>query len=298
MAYVRVQASADITIINMKNGSDLVSLPEVIRHNRELLVNPLFWTSRQLNALRCHFQHIDYVPVEDANIDQMTRQRTDDTPNPKRKKEMEEVELFSIATLPNQRIRLLSRLLLNERRADLFFAGGAVHQPSYIMFCCHVQTAQSPSQDFRPLVGYIDSLQIDSSRRRRLLPHPHPDKEKTNDVCQRVSDIKVARATPQEWTEDPYLLCVLISIAQFQERTQKGSQLTSQTSHLLVTNGQDKEFIHLYEGQFTTEFLRMLDEPTTARNPTNAPTINRRKIPYKPFETFVDRIQPKAQDTG
>lgn len=65
-------------------------------------------------------------------------------------------------------------------------------------------------------------------------------------------------------------------------------------ARLLVTNGHDKEFIHLYEGHFTTEFLRMLDEPMTARAPTNGPTINRRKIPYSPFETFVDRIQPKA----
>lgn len=65
-----------------------------------------------------------------------------------------------------------------------------------------------------------------------------------------------------------------------------------------MTHGQDEKFIHLYEGHFTTEFLRMLDEPMTARRPTNAPTINRRKIPYKPFETFVDRIQPQALDAG
>ncbi|KAJ5998595.1 hypothetical protein N7451_006405 [Penicillium sp. IBT 35674x] len=221
----------------MKNESDLVSLFEVIRQNRELLVNPLFWTSSQLNALRCRFQHMDYVPVEDADIDQITRQRTDDTPNPELKKEMEEVEMFSTTALPNKRIRFLLRLLLNERSifnkyqkgADLFFAGKAVHQPSYIMFCRRMQTAQSPSQNFRPLVGYMDYLQIDSSRRKRLMPHPHPDNDRTNDVCQRISDIRVARATPLEWTEDPYLLCVLISMAQFQERTLEGSQLARQT---------------------------------------------------------------------
>ncbi|KAJ5797607.1 uncharacterized protein N7503_006903 [Penicillium pulvis] len=162
------------------------------------------------------------------------------------------------------------------------------------MFCRRMQTAQSPSQDFRPLVGYIDYMQINSSRRKRLTPHPHPDKDRTNDVCQRISDIRVARATPQEWTEDPYLLCILISIAQFQKITKEGSQPASQKARLLVTNGQDKEFIHLYEGHFTTEFLKMLDEPMAARAPTNAPTINRRKIPYRPFETFVERIQPKA----
>lgn len=99
----------------MKNESGLVSLSEIIRHNRELLVNPLFWTSDQLNALRCRFQHIDYVPDEDADIDQITRQRTDDTPNPELEKEMEEVELFSTTVLPNKRIRFLLHLLLNER---------------------------------------------------------------------------------------------------------------------------------------------------------------------------------------
>lgn len=122
----------------------------------------------------------------------------------------------------------------NRKGADLFFAGKAVHQPSYMMFCRRMQTAQSPSQDVQPLVGYMDYLQIDSSRRKRLMPHPHPEKERKNDVCQRISDIKVARATPQEWTEDPYLLCVLISIAQFQERTQEDSQLASRTVCALV----------------------------------------------------------------
>lgn len=102
------------------------------------------------------------------------------------------------------------------------------------MFCRRMQAAQSISQDLRPLVGYIDYLQIDSSRRKRLTPHPHPDKKRTNDVCQRISDIKVARATPQEWTEDPYLLCILISIAQFQEHTQEGSQMASQKVCALV----------------------------------------------------------------
>lgn len=101
----------------MKNESYLVSVSEIVRHHRGLLVNPLFWTSRQLNALKCHFQLIDYASAEDADLVQIMRQRTGDTPNPNLKKEMEEVELFSTTALPNKRIRSLSRLLLNERSA-------------------------------------------------------------------------------------------------------------------------------------------------------------------------------------
>lgn len=60
-------------------------------------------------------------------------------------------------------------------------------------------------------------------------------------------------------------------------------------SRLLVTNASDSEFIHLYETQISSKILRMLDNPSTASS-AGWPTIQRRRIPFKPFETFMHRL--------
>lgn len=52
----------------------------------------------------------------------------------------------------------------------------------------------------------------------------------------------------------------------------------------------DCEFIHLYEAQIPSELLRMLENPTIATRCTDGSTITQRKIPFKPFKTFNERI--------
>jgi hypothetical protein len=61
-------------------------------------------------------------------------------------------------------------------------------------------------------------------------------------------------------------------------------------TRLLVASPMDQEFIYLYEAQITSDFLGMLDNPKTATIQTNFPTIERRQISFRPFETFEERI--------
>lgn len=63
-------------------------------------------------------------------------------------------------------------------------------------------------------------------------------------------------------------------------------------------NRDDYDFIHLYEAEFTSEFLRMLDKPMNATSRTNIPDISRRKIPFKPFEDFPERIRAEIFATN
>jgi hypothetical protein len=63
-------------------------------------------------------------------------------------------------------------------------------------------------------------------------------------------------------------------------------------------NRDDYDFIHLYEGQFTSQFLKMLDKPMTAMSCSNIPAIHRRKIPFKPYEDFQERIRAEVVSTN
>lgn len=57
-----------------------------------------------------------------------------------------------------------------------------------------------------------------------------------------------------------------------------------------MTKWPDCAFIYLYEAQFTPELLEAIDNPKTATTITNWPIITRKRIPFKPFHTFQQRL--------
>lgn len=57
-----------------------------------------------------------------------------------------------------------------------------------------------------------------------------------------------------------------------------------------MTNVKDKERILFYEAQITTELLDALRDPKTATTPLEWPVIRRKKISYKPYDTFAERL--------
>jgi hypothetical protein len=57
--------------------SDVILLAELI-HHRELLVKPLFWTSRHLEVMGCRFQHVYDAPLMEHTRDD---QRPSETPS-------------------------------------------------------------------------------------------------------------------------------------------------------------------------------------------------------------------------
>ncbi|KAJ5584427.1 uncharacterized protein N7459_004227 [Penicillium hispanicum] len=107
----------------------------------------------------------------------------------------------------------------------------------------------------------------------------------------RLHQIKVAQITPKNWAEDPYLVFILLSIAQVQERHRKLPQPPTHTSRLLVTKCGEREFMHLFEAEVTSELLDVLQNPTTTTRHINWPTIKHKRIPLKPLETFKERLR-------
>lgn len=192
-----------------------------------------------------------------------------------------------------------------------YFAGRPVHWPQHNVFYRYDQPDPSVREESIPAIGYLNYTNVSGPRWHKCQPRQHSRGDDSARL--RVSKEKHARVIPKEWTEDPYFVCVLLSLAQRQEYRLKppkpASYLVSvpclsncdrsprfvfpahiPQSRLLVVSPLDREFFHLYEAQITSNFLGMLDNPTTATMETNFPVIKHRKIPFEPFETFQERI--------
>lgn len=105
---------------------------------------------------------------------------------------------------------------------EFFVAGRPVHRPCYTVFHYRNQSNQLKSK-IPPLVGYLDYLDVTGFRAKKFR---HLGKRR-NTTSTRPHAQKLAQLTPREWTEDPYFICVLLSIAQLQRRVPKGPPASS-----------------------------------------------------------------------
>lgn len=98
-----------------------------------------------------------------------------------------------------------------------YFAGQAVHRPRCVTFCRRQQPAQPNYCTSQPLIGYLDYSNVDQCRREKLQPQQHPGGGH-NAAGHGLFRKKLYRITPKDWTYDPYLVCVMLSFGQLQER--------------------------------------------------------------------------------
>ncbi|RSL43125.1 hypothetical protein CEP53_011846 [Fusarium sp. AF-6] len=160
-------------------------------------------------------------------------------------------------------------------------------------------------QDALPIIGYLDYHTIISKRCQKLTPRPHPCKG-YNGPVQRLCQRKLSQVTPQTWSQDPYLVCTLLSMAQFLALKSRSAQrnvyvvrypiwLLLNSAHLsktrlLVTIKSDQEYVHLFEAEIPSKLLDLLDDPTLSMKHVCWPTIHHSKLPFQPYSTFQMRL--------
>ncbi|KAJ5115542.1 hypothetical protein N7526_011423 [Penicillium atrosanguineum] len=271
------------------------SLRDVILKHTSFLVNPLQWTSRHLDLVGCRFEDVtpspSHVPPSERSDprDNGAREIGSDAPG----------NAASLATnpFPIKKRRSLINILVNEKRVfacprkgpPFHFQGRPVHQPDYIVFprrennIDHIHTSSSP------LVGYLHYTSVNGDRRRLFEPCPGP-MGALNAVGANVCQKLLHRIIPKEWTEDPYLICLLLALAQSQERKSGFSSQIVFTSCILVTNVLDREHLLFYEADVTTEVLDGLKNPRDSARPIQWPRVRRKAIPYQPYNTFSSRL--------
>lgn len=69
-------------------------------------------------------------------------------------------------------------------------------------------------QQPEPIIGYY-LYDVDSARQKRLSA-PRAPCGLNNEAVERIYERRLSGITPEDWRNDPYLVCLLLSLAQFQ----------------------------------------------------------------------------------
>ncbi|KAM4064392.1 hypothetical protein HRG_012715 [Hirsutella rhossiliensis] len=282
------------------SASKSKSLNELVRHHGALCVNPLLWTSPLLDLLGCRFE------VNNA-WETVDRPSPDDEASFLEYKQIlhtlsyTEQDSYRLSTMraPLSKRCSVGRILVCEGGAfnrccdqsEFFFANRFIHRSDCDVFSPDERPYKHISRIPRLLVGYFHYTYVEGARRRLLRPPRRPGGG-PNFVGQSIFRKKLSKVTPKEWVQDPYLVCVLLSLAQRQARALVSPKPTAYASRLLVTTIEkpDCEFIYLYEAEFTCTLLEMLDKPTFATERVTWPTIKLKRISFKPYKDFQQRI--------
>ncbi|KAJ5917544.1 hypothetical protein N7466_011098 [Penicillium verhagenii] len=283
----------------MEAGLKPQPLAYLMRYHRELFVDPLFWTSRHLDLVGCRFKPLesrenirDIGDTREAQNNDDTRQWAEcDGLVPVPPPPPSAPERLANSCAPLVKLSALTHILEYEgspfeerceKGPRFYFAGQAIHRPNSVVFGHRKQANQS-------LIGYFDYTSATYGREDKFQAKSHPTCG-NNAPVGRLHQKRLAQIIPVNWEEDPYFVCILLSIAQLQERSPTTKKQTTHTSRLLVTKWPDCAFIYLYEAQFTSELLNAIENPQTATMHTNWPIITRKRIPFKPFDTFQQRL--------
>ncbi|OJJ94671.1 hypothetical protein ASPACDRAFT_128049 [Aspergillus aculeatus ATCC 16872] len=276
------------------------SFSDLIRHHTSYLVNPLQWTSRHLDLVECRFQDVATTPSENPpnhnsgkSSHQTSNQRSDAENLAKNWDPIHKrCSLFNILVKDTRLFAGLSK------GNPFYFQGRRVRRlPTYVMFI-YLERAIDTAENRTPTpVGYLQYNSIHGARRKLFEACPGPRGE-SNRVGGILCWKRMQQITLEEWTEDPYFVCPLLALAQFEEQRRDESSPVTFTSRLLVTEVADKEKIVLYEADIATELLDGLKDPKKANRPMNWPIVRRKQIPYQPYSTFPERITAELQTPG
>ncbi|KAK0736349.1 hypothetical protein B0T21DRAFT_366758 [Apiosordaria backusii] len=131
--------------------------------------------------------------------------------------------------------------------------------------------------------------------------------------------------TPNNRYEDPYLVALLIALAQKQAQGQRlgdrdrdnindddarhklfGGATNVSSQMLLVTSPGDTTWLHIYTSNISPEFLDKLDRPSRPSRPPPADTdtqsrlgmvISHRRLAFEPYGTLSQRLTAVVQQT-
>lgn len=268
--------------------SSATSLHTLSVQNPRFHIHPLFWTSYHTSIVNCTFQQVDNHDTKvyrnnpfDDTADDVKRLATDLGPRKK------SVWVQSMFRRPGSPITYISQSpyfsynkhIVHHTCADLS------------VFCIKKEKVVDYDD---PIIGYY-RYNLSKERRQMLCPSRAP-RGLTNNPVKRLYDIRFRRAVPKDWRQDPYLICLILSMAQLHQR--KGTVALSGDiqTRLLVTHISDSTHAYVYKADIPQELLECLDNPKRSMYDFSFPIIGWVKVPFVPYATFADRLQ--SQLTG
>ncbi|OJD11218.1 hypothetical protein ACJ73_09585 [Blastomyces percursus] len=147
-----------------------------------------------------------------------------------------------------------------------------------------------------PVAAYIDRVHIEKLRMDYAWARqPRRPSSPSRALCK----FRARRLKPPVPHRDPYIVAMLIAVAVNQRNAlpQKRSEdcldpSSTFLAQVLLTDGNDKENIHLFSTDIASSFLDKIDHPSLRPPPSVTPTIVIRHtlVPYRPLKTFRKRL--------
>ncbi|KAF5591543.1 uncharacterized protein FSUBG_10469 [Fusarium subglutinans] len=265
------------------------SLHRLCVENGRFQVHPLFWTSKHLQVLHCHFNHVDSALPSFALPPSPPLSPSSDTdPDPYLARL---VPMLIDGPFLRTKFAAFNRLMrahgiINASTRPYFVYNKLkLHVPE-----CEVFTLNDAYKlEVRPVVGNFHYDELVRMRKRALKPPRHPVPGSSNLPGKRLYERQLRELTPALWFEDPYLVCVMISLAQIQWKIRKGTG-NAYFVRLLVTSTSDTTHAHVFQADIPPKLLRALDNPTEDMDNLVWPAIRHIQVPFEPHASFSERV--------
>ncbi|KAF9767052.1 hypothetical protein IL306_000437 [Fusarium sp. DS 682] len=267
-------------------GSTVKSLHTLSVENPGFATHPKFWTSYHLSIVNCSFQQIETDDTSDpASI-----------PRPDDARLTLSAEKLAKRPWPSMKYFWVKEILLRNGspityiNVPLSFSFGK-RQVSLKDSKVHIFRfrEQKFSQQFDTIIGYY--MYNADQERRSMLRAPRAPHGLNNDPVKRLYNIRYRNVIPEDWRKDPYLVNLLLSLAQLQHRKCQAPQAGFFMTRLLVTTMSDRTHAYVFKANVPHQLLECLDDPTRSIEDFAFPTIACTKVLFEPYSTFAERIQ-------
>ncbi|KJZ74391.1 hypothetical protein HIM_06201 [Hirsutella minnesotensis 3608] len=261
-----------------------------LNHCRErLFVHPLFWTNRQLELLQCSFN--DPCPAPPLTSIHFTGELSG-LPFV--------VRLFKRQQMLDRERSILDILahsecpLIDRKNLPFYFNG----RGRVILHCASLFLRGKPDARSHPIAAYIDEQHLQLFRSEALEPKvPRRQGRRTAArIAYAIHKLRLKSITPIEPLRDPYIVALLIAVAQEQyqqalERSGDSQQDCPRTfpSQVLFSSPK-RECLHLYTADISSAFLDKLMTPAFPPSTETSVSIQVTVIPYVPGRSLRDRL--------
>ncbi|KAF5671561.1 hypothetical protein FDENT_10855 [Fusarium denticulatum] len=255
------------------------SLHSLSVENAWFQASPLHWTAEHLELVGLRF-----IEVEEASGTQGHHAQQDGRLT---------YYATRLATTPveNMKLHYVRSLFKGTSILEFVLVAAAFHYRGRLLHVPHCSAFQIAGHIAvphpEPIVGYY-SYNVDGDREARFTARAGPPGT-MNLPMEQIYERRLAKVTPQDWTRDPYLVCVMLSLAQVQERSDTTGQPRLYLVRLLVTHRDEQENAYVYKADFPSQFLECLKFPSRPMDDFEVPAITVAKVAFEPYETFGSR---------
>ncbi|ENH75033.1 hypothetical protein FOC1_g10010417 [Fusarium oxysporum f. sp. cubense race 1] len=267
----------------------------IAQHPRvRVWVHPLEWSEIHLKLLNASFTEIDTDEISENHEDGAAQ--TSETQKPA-VSDYRIVRQFAQTSMKSKNLKILIcdngplKLLRprgyfcfgEEKPLDLqgaiFNQREAVHKDSY--------------------AGAFAFIQGNLVRNLREGLFPLPNRLRHDPAAKWLRELRVKKIEPQDQWRDPYILCVLLGLAQSQAEDKTSPKYPFAEDHIFktcaaLTDDKNEDFMCFYTAEFSVAFISKFEYPLDLKKPKDAMSselsIGRKQILYRPYKTFRARL--------